>query len=806
MSLRSTTTWVAAALLPALALAGTEWPQFRGPNGDGISTEAAFSGLDRFDLVPTWKQKIGSGYSGISIADGRVVTMFSDGTSDVAAAFDESSGKELWRFTVEPTYEGHDGSFTGPMATPVIAAGRVFGLGARGRLFALDLVTGKLLWSTDLVADHGARPPLYGFATSPMIEDGVLVVEIGAEAAAVAGFDPETGERKWSAGADSVQYQSPIPFTFDGHRHVLSTGLKKLYGLDAKTGKILWEYAHEGSGWRGARSIVPVPSGEGRIFLAYKDEASALVTLGREGDAIVAERAWDDRSIRNSYNVPIYYDGYLYAFSSRFLTCVDATTGQPQWRSRLPGDGFVTLVDGHLVIQTKKGSLHVAKASPEGYEERASLDLFEPGAWTSPSFANGHIYVRSLEELARVEIRRSATAASVASAPEATGSKLGFAAFLAEVQNASDKNAVIDRFLASVDSYPLVEGNSQVHFLYRGPGDDLAVGGDMIGARQERSMTRIAETDLFYYSTTLEPDARVDYLFIADYEEMTDPRNPRTTETTVYIEDMEMNFLTPDAEMTMSWVAMPGWQAPSYLAEPAAERRGRLDHHRLDSVHLKGEHEVDVYLPAGYDRGKGRYPVVFVHGGRYALKHGELPTILDNLADERIDPLIAVFVHSFGNIFNLDPYAAMIADELIPFLDTNYRTIASPDARAHIGGGFSGYVALFCTFRESGTVGKVGAHSPYMLDFMRVPLESLVRAAKDRPQVYVDWGIYDPRSPDEAWDMPAIDLQLVNFLREHGYEVTGGETHDGSGWSNWRRRSGELLETLFPVGSAGNAN
>ena len=106
MSLRSTTTWVAAALLPALALAGTEWPQFRGPNGDGISTEAAFSGLDRFDLVPTWKQKIGSGYSGISIADGRVVTMFSDGTSDVAAAFDESSGKELWRFTVEPTYEG----------------------------------------------------------------------------------------------------------------------------------------------------------------------------------------------------------------------------------------------------------------------------------------------------------------------------------------------------------------------------------------------------------------------------------------------------------------------------------------------------------------------------------------------------------------------------------------------------------------------------------------------------------------------------------------------------------------------------
>ncbi len=790
------------SILATPAVAGSDWPQYRGPNGDGTSTEIVFSNVDAFGLGVTWKVSIGSGYSGVSIADGRVVTMFSDGTTDVAAAFDEASGRALWRFEVEPTYRGQNGAHDGPMATPVIEGGKVFGLGARGRLFALDLETGKLSWATDLVADHGARPPFYGFATSPMIQDDVLVVEIGAEDAAVAGFDPSNGERKWSAGIDAVNYQSPIPFEFGSRRQVLFTGLEKLYGLDAASGEVLWEHAHGGTGWRGARSIVPVPSGEGRIFLAYKDDASALLELDHEDGVTVARRAWEERSIRNTYNVPVYHDGYLYSFSSRFLTSVDAATGKPAWRSRPPGDGMVTLVDRHLVIQTKKGSLHVVRASPEGYEQRASLDLFDDLAWTPPSFANGHIFVRSLGELARVEIRREQVAAVASSRPQARDGGSRFAAFLTEVQSASDSSAVVDQFLASIETYPLIEGDSRVHFLYRGPGEDLAVGGDMIGARQERTMTRVADTDLLYYSTTLEPGARVNYVFIRDYDLIMDPLNPRTTASTVYLADMEMNFESPDAEIEMSWVAMPGWEAPAYLDEAAPERQGRIETRRLESARLGKQLDMDVYLPAGYDTADQRYPVVFVHAGRVALRNGRLPTILDNLAGERMAPVIAVFVHELPDFFNGAPYVAMFAEELIPWVDENYRTLASPDQRASIGGGWGGLTALSCTFGEPGTVGKVGAHSVFMLDFQRVALESRVAAADDMPlDVYLDWGMYDPVSPDEAWDMRADNEHLAGVLRQRGYSVAGGESPDGPGWSTWRTRTGDMLETLFPVDS-----
>ncbi len=141
---------VAAAIVSGGALiagtaVGDDWPRYRGPSVDGISTATAFSGLDSIGLDVAWKRPIGSGYSSISIADGRVVTMFSDGASDVVAAYDETTGRELWRFAIEPTYKGHDGSHDGPMSTPLIADGRVFGLSALGRLFALALEDGSTL-------------------------------------------------------------------------------------------------------------------------------------------------------------------------------------------------------------------------------------------------------------------------------------------------------------------------------------------------------------------------------------------------------------------------------------------------------------------------------------------------------------------------------------------------------------------------------------------------------------------------------------------------------------------------------------
>ncbi len=775
-----------------------DWPGFRGRNVDGVSTERnVFSNDSAIGLEIAWKRPIGSGYSSVAVVDGFVVTGFSDGTSDVIVAFNETSGEERWRFAMDKTYVGHDGSHTGPIATPLIAGGRVFGLAPRGRLFALDLSSGSLVWSTSLVDDHLAAKPHYGFSASPLMHNGVLIVEIGSQVGAVAGFDPASGKRLWAVGQDGVQYQSPIPLTVFGRPQVVATGNKKIMGIDSSNGKVLWDYAHGGAGPRGAMSLVPVPAGVDRLFLAFKDNASTVVKLTREAGKVEGKQLWESRSIRNSYNVPVYHDGYVYAYSSRFLTCVDAVTGESKWRSRKPGDGFTILVDGRLVVLTKHGSVHVVAASPDGYEDLASLTVFEDMAWSPPAFANGHIVVRGLKEIARVRVRSAATASVVKRSDKDVPGRTRFAHFLAEVASATDKGATVDRFMNDKKHFPIIE-DGRVHFVYRGPGNDIAVGSDIFGARQERAMTRVAGTDFFYCSEPLDDDTRANYVFIRDFEDhLIDPLNPRTTTTVVYGKEMEMSF--SGQAMDMSWFAMPKWKAPDFLGTPDASRRGTITRQKLASKLEGVDVSLKVYLPAGYEKSTKKYPVAYVHGGMIALERGEWQRVLDNLIGSRIEPIIAVFVNYLPPPFRPNKYSQMFVEELVPFIDKNYRTIDSPSGRASIGAGFTGASAVACTFQKPHVIGKLGCQSPVMFGMSNEHLETELTSLGGKTlDVYLEWGKYDLRNPDEAWDMGKQSAEFAELLNRKGRQVEGGEVHDGTGWSSWRNRTDLLLAALFP--------
>lgn len=197
-----------------------EWPGFRGARADGVAAARGVFGSGSVRLEIAWKRPLGKGYSGVSIAEGRAVTLFSDGVSDVVIAFDAASGSELWRHALGETYRGHDGSQDGPISTPFLSGGRVFALGPRGTLVALHAETGGEIWRTDLVRDHGAVKPHWGFGTSPLTVSGVLLVQIGAKGALVAGFEPATGRRLWGVGDDSVSYQSPVPVLRSGRERV----------------------------------------------------------------------------------------------------------------------------------------------------------------------------------------------------------------------------------------------------------------------------------------------------------------------------------------------------------------------------------------------------------------------------------------------------------------------------------------------------------------------------------------------------------------------------------------------------------
>lgn len=776
--------------------AGSEWPGLRGPAHDGAVRNARlFAAEAPTALAVAWKQGIGSGYSGIAAGDGRVVTMFTSGDADVAAAFDAATGRELWRYRIADVHKGHDGSHDGPISSPLMSGGRVHGLGPRGTLFALDAATGREIWSVDLAGKHGAKAPYYGFATSPILVDGVLVVEMGAgEGKAVAGFRPDDGTLLWSVGDDAISYHSPIAASIGGKQQVLAAGMKTLLGLDAATGKVLWSWAHQGdNAAMGGETIIPVPAGEERFLLLNKIDSSTMIRVAPDKDgAWQVSELWSGNSMRGTYVIPVYHDGHIYGMTGRIFTCVDAATGQTKWKSREPGDGFPTLVGDHLVIITKPGTLHVAKASPDGYQEISRVELF-PGeqSWSMVAYADGRLYARSMAHLARID--PGGTAAEPG-AGRTWIAGTSFGRFLEEVGKASDKKGVIDAWLAK-QTFPIVEPGGVVHFIYRGDARDVGIVGDMIGFRREDPMTRVAGTDLFYYSTRLEPDAAVTYGFIVDYgKPIPDPLNPR-----------------PGKGLfgEVSWLSMPAWREPRSLADASGARPGRLETLEIESKVYEGKkRQAQVYLPAGYDTERSRrYPVLYVHEGKQALEEGGLKDALDRLIGATVEPLIAVFVMPEENARPEEPegaekYATMVVDELVPKVDGRYRTTPDASARGSAGAGGGASAALYSGFKHPGVFSRIGSQGAILMS--AAEFEGMIRTAEENPLVmYMGWGTYHLRSPHEAWDMARGNRELWSLLRDRGYRPSGGETPVGFGWTCWRGEIERMIATLFPMQNSG---
>jgi enterochelin esterase-like enzyme/outer membrane protein assembly factor BamB len=766
------------------------WPGLRGPSFDGSVRDASLFDGDRADLALGWKRALGSGYSTLSVADGRVIAMFAADEVDVVAAFATETGDELWRYTIGDAYKGHDGSHDGPIATPTLAGGKVFGLGTWGHLFALDGATGRPLWTRHLVDDHGATKPHYGFTSSPVVANGVLVVEIGAgEGKSIAGFDTTTGDLLWSLGDDPIAYQSPVVVTLGGQSQVLAASATNLYGIDAATGRVLWQYEHGGDETgMGGETIIPVPAGEGRFLLPNKQDQSVMLEVVRAGDTFEVKELWASNAIRSSYVHPVFHQGYLYGMAGRIFTCVDAATGETQWRSREPGDGFPTLVGDHLVIITKPGTLHVAEASPEGYHELARMDLFEDQSWSAVAYADGKLFARSMGELARID----PSGASGAGGTEASWvASTAFGVFLADVEKAGDKAAMIDTYLAAQSSFPIIEPSGAVHFVYRGEAEDVGIVGDMIGFRREDPMTRVAGTDLFYYSMVLEPTAAVAYGFIPDYgEAIADPRNAQTGRG-LFGE--------------VSWFAMPAWEAPAFLHPADAARQGRIETVSWTSEVREGqERSAKVYLPAGYDRDpERRYATVYIPDGQAALDDGVLQNALDNLISAQVEPVIAVFVMPHGDnprrdLGDANGYAKMLATELVPRVDAAFRTIPERMSRATAGVAGAADIALISAFEHADVFGRVAAQSSTFLDPSAVI--ALLGDGNALPTViYHEWGTYHLRSPHEAWDMAESNRVLWQALRDHGYRPVGGEVPDGFGWACWQGRTDDWLAALFPM-------
>ena len=379
-----------------------EWAQWRGPNRDGISSETGFlKSWPQEGPQVLWQIPLGDGYSGLSIAQGKIYTMFAEGDDEFVICLNASDGMEIWRFRSGAKFTEQRGD--GPRSMPTVQGDSVFALGTEGKLYALDAHDGTKLWSHNFVEEFGSNIPTWGFSSSPLIEGDLLIVEAGGkDEKAIIAFDKTSGDVVWTNHTDEVGYSSPIPIDFGGVRQIIFLTSKTLLSLAPENGQIYWKYS-----WpEGINIATPIFIPDDKIFIsASYDKGAVLVRMIADRDRIGIEEVWKNRVMKNHFNSSVLQGDYLYGFDNAILTCIEANTGEEQWRHRGFEKGSLLLADGHLIILGEGGKLALAEASPNEYREKARFQLFDDKCWTVPTLAGGKLYLRTQKEMACLDLR-----------------------------------------------------------------------------------------------------------------------------------------------------------------------------------------------------------------------------------------------------------------------------------------------------------------------------------------------------------------------------------------------------------------
>ncbi len=743
-----------------------------------------------FGLEVAWKKALGSGYSEVAAAGDLMVTMFSDAEHDLVAALDAATGTERWRYEIGPVYKGHDGSDDGPTGSPVVHDGTVYGLDPHGRLFAVRLADGKEIWARTLDSEKEARLPVYGYTTKPLVAGDALIVLTGRETGgAITAYDRRDGKPLWSRGDDSVDYQSPVLTTVAGTPQVVAVTNHLLLGLDPKDGTILWQHRHTPE--RGQGFAQPVAMGDDR-FLVVLGEGTAAFQVSKESYGYGVNELWRTREFVNTYAMPIYREGHVYGLTGRFLTCADAATGKVLWKSRPPGGHALTLVGDHLAVLATGGEVVLVEASPKGYVEKARGKALEREALTAPTFAGGRFFVRDLKEIASLRITEAAApAVAQSTAPERlkVGGELGALLAKVEAAEAAAKPKVVADFFASRPGGPIFEGDGRVHFVYRGEAQDVGLSGSILERPdQEQVLERVAGTDLHLKTLDLDPEGCYDYRLRLNFgDPAPDPANP---------------FTVGGAPNTASELRMPRWPVPAHIAEPAAGRpRGKVEQITYEKGDTK--RRIWVYLPAGYDSGSARYPLLLLANTDFHLNSGAMANSLDNLIGSAVEPLIVAFFERQGPDATADGvkvFAKLVGEEVVPFLDGKYRTDARPEARV-IGGIQRGaYVAAYTAASYPKVFGGLAVQSFFLPQGELDTLPAQIAAATGGPRrAYIETNRYD-LTPPMPFDVKKDTELLEKALAAKGTVVVRRETPGKYGWCTWRASNDDLLEAFFKKG------
>lgn len=397
------------AIVPALAVTAgiqatsRDWPQWRGPQRNGV-IDAALPSQWPDALTKRWEVPVGAGHASPVVSGNRVVVIARERDQEIVRALDVASGKELWRaaypapYTVNPAAGSHG---PGPKSTPAIAGGRVFTLGISGILSAFDLASGTLLWRVPAPAVL----PDYGTATSPLIDplDTTRVIaHVGGHGAgALTSFDAATGKPRWQWTGDGPGYGSPIIATLSGVRQVIAQTQKLLVGLDASTGALLWQLPFTTDFDQNA--FTPVIFQDLLINAGLDAPLTALRMKVVDGTWI-GETVWTNPQTPMFMSSPVIIDGTIYGLATRRLgqfVAIDAASGKTLWATEGREGENASMLGSRawLLASTTDGVLIVARTNTEKFEEVRRYQIAPSALWAQPAITGNAVIVKDVDKV-----------------------------------------------------------------------------------------------------------------------------------------------------------------------------------------------------------------------------------------------------------------------------------------------------------------------------------------------------------------------------------------------------------------------
>jgi hypothetical protein len=385
---------------PTPANPGALWPGFRGPERDSIVRGVRIAtDWSRSPPVELWRRPIGPGWSSFAVRGDLLYTQEQRGNDEFVACYSVTTGQPVWKHR-DPARFWESNAGPGPRATPTLSNGRVYTCGATGIVNALDAAKGAVVWSRNAASDTDVKVPGWGFASSPLVVDGVVIV---ATAGRLIAYDLATGEPRWLGPAGGSGYSSPHLATLAGVKQILLLNGTGAISVAPATGTPLWEYP-----WPSDGIVQPALTADGDVLIGTGSGLGADAGMGVRRIAVAhgpdgwtAQERWTSVGLKPYFNDFVVHQGHAFGFDGSLLACIDLADGKRSWKGGRYGHGQLILLADQdlLLVLAETGELALVEATPNQFHQLARFPAIEGKTWNHPVLVGDILLARNGQEM-----------------------------------------------------------------------------------------------------------------------------------------------------------------------------------------------------------------------------------------------------------------------------------------------------------------------------------------------------------------------------------------------------------------------